>query len=151
MWKVIWLWKFPEHGKVSYAKLSENESLENVFPIPTQLNMEDSFEKEFLEFQREVNLIVETIINYWIQDYIDSMKQKNTIRNIKELEKQTEDIWKEMMIKAHAIEYTIEYIEDGDLGLEFTNNYILWAITDLLGVYRDEVFDLLVTNASKDK
>ena len=54
---------FPEHGKKSNIDISSNELPENVSPIPTELNMQTAYGKEYKEFLVETGRIIDNIIN----------------------------------------------------------------------------------------
>lgn len=141
MWNVIWLWKFPDHGKKSHENRVNTELPKNVIQIPTQLNREDTFDKELAEFQIQVNLIIENIISDWVIDYLDTIKQSN--KNIKKYYKDMNWISDEMKIKAKTIDDTIEYLEN-KIDSYFDWEFVIIAIADILSVYRDEVFELLM-------
>lgn len=56
-----------------------------------------------------------------------------------------------MYIKANAIDDTFEYIEDEFSDTEFSREYVIRVISDILSVYRDDVFNVLVKKFKKNK
>ena len=142
MW-VIWIWMFPEHGKKSNIDISSNELPENVSPIPTELNMQTAYGKEYKEFLVETGRIIDNIINNWIGDYLDRIKAENNPENIKKYTEQTDKIHKIMEFKAIAIDETIDYLQNA-IEREFDNEFVLSTIDEILCLYREEVFILLL-------
>lgn len=89
MWDVVWRWKFIDHGKISYSDITSEELPENVSLIPTELNMQDAYDTEVVQFQDKIWDIIEDIIKNWIIDYLDSINKINTPKTREIYEKET--------------------------------------------------------------
>lgn len=155
MWKIIWVGRFPEKVIVNDTEIVSSDLPENVVAIPTQLNMEDAAEKELMDFQESIIRVIDAIIDEWIDDYLKIKGTKLESEEEIDIEKrnllhETTAIWDEMFIKAQWIEEAIDLVwNDDDVWVEFTEQYILWAIEWLLNTYRDRVFKKLIRNEKR--
>lgn len=143
MTNVIEFWNFVEYKKRNHETSLGLELPKNVTQIPTFMNISDSLEKEIDEFQNQIIIVIKTIIDNWVVDYLDTTHQSNTQKNIKKLNKDTNKLFDLMNKHAIIIDYTIDYLENA-LDVYFEWKFILNAIWDILSVYRDEVFEILM-------
>ncbi|MDD2870637.1 MAG: hypothetical protein PHS49_01495 [Candidatus Gracilibacteria bacterium] len=143
MGDIIGLGRFPAHDKKTHENLMHIDLPENVKQIPTLFNTLDTLDKEIDEFQNNINLIILSIIENGVLDYLDTTHQSNTQKNKRKLNKDTELVFDTMREKADIIDDTIDYIEN-TLDEFLTGDFVLRSIGDILSVYRDEVFELLM-------
>ncbi|MDP2090378.1 MAG: hypothetical protein Q8K30_02165 [Candidatus Gracilibacteria bacterium] len=143
MTNVIEFGNFVEYKKRNHETSLGLELPKNVTQIPTFMNISDSLEKEIDEFQNQIIIVIKTIIDNGVVDYLDTTHQSNTQKNIKKLNKDTNKLFDLMNKHAIIIDYTIDYLENA-LDVYFEGKFILNAIGDILSVYRDEVFEILM-------
>lgn len=157
MWNIIWKWRFPDKVIRNDKKIVSTDFSENVVCIPTQLNMENTAKNELMDFKDAIIRVIDAIIDEWIDDYLTFKWEKIESEEEVDIEKrnllkETTEIWDEMLIKALAIEDTVDFIwSDYQVWIDFKPEYILWAIEWLLNTYRNRVFEKLIRNEKKLK
>ncbi|MDP2395877.1 MAG: hypothetical protein Q8S84_08300 [bacterium] len=62
----------------------------------------------------------------------------------------TNKIYVQMLLEANIIDDTIIYLED-EVNYTFNDDFIINAANDLLSIYREDVFDLLVEKYGNNK
>ncbi len=154
MWNVIWQGRFSAQEKIINPELSECSHLDDKNIIAFQQEDELAIILELDEFEMKVILIIDTIVDEWISDYLHSKNQKvsELLENNRSFVDEVAQIWEEMYTKSQAICDTLEFIEEEeDLWLEFTEEFVFWAIESQLDIYKHEVFSLLCENDKKNK
>lgn len=167
MAEILGLWKFPEHGKTNddtwaehvILAIDEGKFWEGVTLLPLETKEAEIAILQAGAFEGKIGVIINDIISGWIQDYLSHQAETATPEDegidyeVRNLMKETAKLTDEMLLKAHAIEDSFEYMEnnvdlsDEDLGEDF----IFKMIENILGSYRSDVFALLVKNEKKLK
>ncbi|MDD2907295.1 MAG: hypothetical protein PHH98_01510 [Candidatus Gracilibacteria bacterium] len=157
MGNIIGKGRFPDKVIRNDKKIVSTDFSENVVCIPTQLNMENTAKNELMDFKDAIIRVIDAIIDEGIDDYLTFKGEKIESEEEVDIEKrnllkETTEIWDEMLIKALAIEDTVDFIgSDYQVGIDFKPEYILGAIEGLLNTYRNRVFEKLIRNEKKLK
>ncbi len=151
MWELIWVWKFQTKPVINTHSwiLDIKNCGDNIVSIDTQLNLEQRALSENEEEEEKIIWIIDNIINLWIWDYEEHIKENWRNSWKRNLLNETLPLWDEMYIKTQAIEETLDFIADNDWDVEIYDWFLFWAIEWVLENYRDRVFDALIENEIK--
>jgi len=155
MWEVIWEWRFPDPKKREKDKNTQIAVLKkNVKSLPTFSNFENymddnSWTKDIAKLQKIIHKKIDLIILNGIEDYFFENDIKSTKKNIKKYRRKTKGIRKEIRMKAEAMREAIFHVEDEDMGLYFSEAYVVNSVTGLLSDYEDKVVNLLSARKNK--